>query len=41
MERTINGKNNKWKATYDKIFVFNKISNMIYMVKNNLVPNIL
>ena len=42
METEINWNNNIWKDTYGKkIFAYNKISNMIYRVKYNLVLDIL
>ena len=46
MELVINGNNNKWKDTYDikaniRYLPYNKISNIIYTGKYNLLLNIL
>ena len=46
MEIVINGNNYKWKDTYSnkaniRYLPYNKISNIMYMVKYNLLLNIL
>ena len=46
MKIIINGNNNKWKDIYGnktniRYLPYNKISNIIYMVNNNLLLNIL